>query len=287
MKNFSVIIIATLIIILVPLFFVRAEERVDYKGNPAVDSDLDGLTDEGEKQIYHTDPNNPDTDGDGYLDGAEVLSGTDTLNADDPGNPVLENINASFSQETPWVWYISRSAGLLGFIFLWLTVFLGLSIRNPIFKKIIEPIYSFGPHCFLGAIAVFWTLIHGTSFLFHGNFAMGLKDIAIPFYSKTTLVNTNYLALGIMAFYMMAIMTVTSYLRNHMKHWLWRALHFLNPVAFIFIIIHGYMNGTDMKNAYIASAYLISSGFLILIYLTNLGTTIWNKYKSPPALYKS
>jgi len=41
-----------------------------------VDSDNDGLPDWQEK-IYKTDPNNPDTDGDGYLDGEEVASGYD------------------------------------------------------------------------------------------------------------------------------------------------------------------------------------------------------------------
>ncbi|MFH1366484.1 MAG: hypothetical protein ABIH38_00650 [Patescibacteria group bacterium] len=40
----------------------------------AIDSDNDGLTDM-EEIIYGTDKNNPDTDGDGHLDGAEVENG--------------------------------------------------------------------------------------------------------------------------------------------------------------------------------------------------------------------
>jgi len=184
---------------------------------------------------------------------------------------------------TPWPWYIARAAGLIGFMFLWLTVFLGLSIRNPLLKKIIAPIYSFNFHCFVAVMAVFWALVHGTSLLFDNMLGFGLKDIAVPFYAKTDLVNTNYLALGIMAFYAMIIMTVTSYLRNHLNHRLWRVLHFLNPVAFLFVVVHGYMIGTDMKNGYIAGAYLISSGLLVLLYLTSLGAAIWNKYKPPTA----
>jgi len=41
----------------------------------AVDSDRDGLSDSDETGIYHTDPANPDTDGDGYNDGDEVRNG--------------------------------------------------------------------------------------------------------------------------------------------------------------------------------------------------------------------
>lgn len=41
------------------------------------DSDNDGLSDAEETGIYGTDPHNPDTDGDGILDGQEVSNGTD------------------------------------------------------------------------------------------------------------------------------------------------------------------------------------------------------------------
>lgn len=36
------------------------------------DTDNDGLSDQAEVQIYHTDPNITDTDGDGYADGVEI-----------------------------------------------------------------------------------------------------------------------------------------------------------------------------------------------------------------------
>jgi len=50
-----------------------------------VDSDGDGLYDEFETRLYHTDPNDPDTDHDSFSDGEEVDNGTDPLDPLDPG----------------------------------------------------------------------------------------------------------------------------------------------------------------------------------------------------------
>ena len=178
---------------------------------------------------------------------------------------------------TPWVWYITRAAGLIGYIFLWLTIFFGLAIRNPLLKKYIEPFYSFDWHCFMAASAVFWALVHGTSLLFDNMIGFGVADVAVPFFSKTTVVDTNYLALGILAFYLMLIMAITSYLRRHLNFWVWRVLHFLSPLAFVFVILHGYFIGTDMKNFYIGGAFLASAFVLLGIYLLSLVSAILKK----------
>lgn len=54
------------------------EEELTLKTNPnVIDTDNDGLSDYEEVYIYLTDPLNPDTDGDTYLDGTEVESGYD------------------------------------------------------------------------------------------------------------------------------------------------------------------------------------------------------------------
>ena len=54
------------------------------------DDDLDGLTDEEEEE-YATDPNNPDSDGDGLLDGEEVYQyETQPDNPDSDGDGLLD-----------------------------------------------------------------------------------------------------------------------------------------------------------------------------------------------------
>lgn len=50
--------------------------------SPASDADGDGLSDSGETLVTGTDPNNPDTDGDGLNDGVEVVNNMNPLDAD-------------------------------------------------------------------------------------------------------------------------------------------------------------------------------------------------------------
>ncbi len=59
------------------------------------DTDGDGLTDAEEVNIYGTDPKKNDTDGDTLLDGAEIKMGTSPLNMDTDGDNIKDNIDPS------------------------------------------------------------------------------------------------------------------------------------------------------------------------------------------------
>jgi hypothetical protein len=56
-------------------------------GTERADTDGDGLYDDDETDVYHTDPDKSDTDGDGYDDGQEVYDTTDPNDPDDYLDP--------------------------------------------------------------------------------------------------------------------------------------------------------------------------------------------------------
>lgn len=68
--------------------------------NPnVIDTDNDGLSDYDEVIVYHTDPLNADTDGDSYLDGAEVKGGYNPCGALKlPTSAPLEELCSKFKK---------------------------------------------------------------------------------------------------------------------------------------------------------------------------------------------
>ena len=82
---------------------VKLEDFVDAKS----DLDKDGLNLIQEYK-YHTDPTNPDTDGDGYADGTEVRNGY---------SPVGEGVMDRNENDIPDKWEIEKAGGLVRDIF--------------------------------------------------------------------------------------------------------------------------------------------------------------------------
>ncbi|HAS00098.1 MAG: Ferric reductase domain protein transmembrane component domain protein [Candidatus Moranbacteria bacterium GW2011_GWC2_37_73] len=245
------------------------QQQIDYQGQPIVDLDLDGLTDQAEDQIYKTDPKNPDSDNDGYYDGTEILAKSDPLDAISiPGKPAVTQDDINQSQnETPWAWYVSRASGLLGFTLLYISIFLALTIRVPFLRKVFAPVYALNAHGWIALQATLFALVHGTVLIFDKFMGFNLIDVLVPLASTY---EPALVAMGIIGFYLMLILVVTSYARKHLSFKLWRAVHFLNIILYVGVIVHAYFLGTDMKNEIIRNIFVYANIFLIILMLVNM-----------------
>jgi|WetSurMetagenome_2_1015567.scaffolds.fasta_scaffold206909_2 predicted ferric reductase len=170
---------------------------------------------------------------------------------------------------TPWTWYISRASGLLGFSLLYIVIFLGLAIRISGLKRIIPP-SSLQAHCWISIQAFIFILIHGFSLLFDSymrsqNFTVW--SVLIPFISSF---RPTLIALGIIGMYLMLMLIFTSYFRRFMFPRFWRIIHFSNIVLYVFVAIHSFYLGTDLKNGPIRFIFLAANGLLIILFVLNL-----------------
>lgn len=268
------------IIILVTHFGVAlAEEaRVEYGNNPVLDNDLDGLTDEGEKQIYKTDPNLADTDGDGILDGAEVLNNTNPLDNISPS--AVQNITVKDSLEPAgekWSWYLTRAGGLISFLLLYLAIFFGIAIRFPILRKIFQPIDSLNFHAWISVQALIFVVIHGLVLLTDEYLNFSLKDLFIPLSSTY---QPELVTLGVLGMYSMIAIILTSYFRKYISQRIWRITHFLNIVLYGLAFFHAFYLGTDLQSGLMREIFLGMNILLLAMMIVSLLLKLKNTFTS-------
>lgn len=259
---------------------VGTTDSVRYQADqPIIDADLDGLTDEGEKQTYQTDPNNPDTDGDGFLDGTEVLNGKNPTDALSPLGEIARQ-GVVPDAETPWPWYVGRASGLVGFTLLFLSMFLGLAIRLPGLRRLISPVTSLSVHHWLSLQALAFMMVHGAAFTFDRYLGFSWADVLIPFHSSF---QSLLLSFGIVALYVMVLLVVTSLWKRSIPYRVWRAVHFLNITAYVLGVAHALYLGTDLKIVLLRNVFIGLNGLLVVLIVWNLGLKLWGELRNRAA----
>ncbi len=247
-----------------------------YRDGPPKDTDLDGLTDQGEIQLYQTDPNVPDTDKDGFLDGTEVLRGTNPLDTQDP----VGGIYPLQQQKDPqWTWYLARTSGITSYLLLFLSIIIGIGITSGFIFQLCGPLIAWAVHRTVSLALIIFVAIHIITLGLDGYMKFSLADLLIPFYSKY---NPLYLSLGIIGFYLLVLIIITSLVLIITKYKAWRFLHYLTFPAFVALFMHGVFLGTDSKTLAMQAVYWITGSVAVLAVLYRLVT--FRSSKSRPKI---
>lgn len=158
-------------------------------------------------------------------------------------------------------WYISRAAGLSAYLMLFLNVVLGLAVNTRIMDALVARWRSFDLHEFTALLAMGLLAIHGLALVGDQYIGFTLPQILLPF-------NLPYrpfwTAMGILAFWVLVVVTASSYFRKQLGYKTWRAIHYLSFGAYIMGLAHGIMAGTDSTMPWAQGLYL-STGVIVLL----------------------
>ena len=230
------------------------------------DSDFDGLSDEAERTVYTTDPFVADTDGDGILDGSEVLAETNPLDASSSQIALLTQPDPGIlGESTKFSWYIGRASGIFAFIMLTLVTCFGLLLSSRFITKLFLPATIYDTHRFLSFMALIAVFVHATSFLFDDFFRLSLGEALVPFLLEREYRSAlgfdigKTVGIGSVAFYFLILLVLTSEFRSKMSPKLWRATHYTSFVAYLLFIGHGIMSGSDSTEWWMQSIYAVSA----------------------------
>jgi DMSO/TMAO reductase YedYZ heme-binding membrane subunit len=164
--------------------------------------------------------------------------------------------------KTPW--HLSRSAGTVAYLLLLGSTVWGLLLSSKIIKEAVPAVLSLAMHNILSWLALAFTGLHALVLLLDNYFTYTLADLTIPFIGPY---RPGWVGLGIMAFYTMALVSISFSFRKRMGQKHWRNLHYLSFAVFILATAHGIGAGTDSSKMGMQLIYLGSG--LLVFFLTS------------------
>jgi hypothetical protein len=143
----------------------------------------------------------------------------------------------------PVAWYVARSAGLVAFGALTLSVWLGLAMST----RLLGPKRQkslFGWHQTLAWTGLSMLGLHAGALLFDPTLHFGLPSVLVPFASAW---RPAAVAAGVVAGWLALMLAFSFRLRKRIGQRGWRRLHYASFAAFVLALGHALTAGTDVK----------------------------------------
>lgn len=141
------------------------------------------------------------------------------------------------------LWYTTRSTGIVAFVLLTLTFAFGLAATKRTFASRFWPRFATQEmHRNLSLLALGFLLVHIITTLADSFVHVGWWSWIVP---GAAHYRTFWVALGTIAFDLIAVIIVTSLLRQRMNARLWRTIHFSAYAAWPLAFLHFLKTGTD------------------------------------------
>lgn len=157
-------------------------------------------------------------------------------------------------------WFISRSSGVLAYMMLTAAVLWGLVQSGGILRPTIPPLLALGLHNFLNWGSLVMAALHGLILLGDQYIKLTLADVIVPFIAPY---EPAFVGLGVLAFYLMLILSSSFYARKWLGQKTFRWLHYASYPTYLLVSLHGLGVGTD--SGLLWPLYAISVGLVVLV----------------------
>ncbi len=141
------------------------------------------------------------------------------------------------------VWYLMRASGVVSLVLLTAVFALGIATAKRLRPVRLPRFVTLGLHRNISLLAVVFLAIHVATAIIDPYTHLDLAAIVVPFTAGS---NALWVGLGTVSLDLVAAVILSSLLRRHIGHHVWKAIHWLAygswPVAFV----HTLGSGTDM-----------------------------------------
>jgi sulfoxide reductase heme-binding subunit YedZ len=157
---------------------------------------------------------------------------------------------------------------------LFLLILSGVGLMTGGMFRFLEPLRAWINHRALGLALLVSVLVHITALLFDTYQPFSLADVLVPFhstYKRISLFGVNvgslHVSLGILAFYFLLIVTLTSIFWINKRPRAWKLVHFSTYAIAILVFFHALDLGTDLKKTWVKDIWFLGGSVLLIAIL--------------------
>lgn len=142
-------------------------------------------------------------------------------------------------------WYAARSSGIVAWAVSAVAVIWGLLLSTRSARGLAKPVWVLDLHRFLGALTLVAVAVHMGSLVADSFVPFGWADLLVPGASSW---KTVPVAFGVVAFWLFALVEVSSLVRKRLPNRVWARIHLLSFVAYVAATVHYLQAGTERTN---------------------------------------
>ena len=168
-------------------------------------------------------------------------------------------------------WFIARITGLTAFAVLSLSVLSGEALRTSVLDFVAKNRAVRKLHDFTTPLWLPLVFAHIIALLFDKTARIGVVSAVVPFLTDYGAVP---IGLGTLAFDIVMVVTITSWLRSRMNNTVWMWIHRTSYIAFVAIFFHAALSGTDFDAPLVSAlAWSTAAGLGIL----GISRIVWGR----------
>jgi sulfoxide reductase heme-binding subunit YedZ len=195
------------------------------------------------------------------LAGGAFLVGRYLLSTDGAAlRSTLDSVYALSTQQA--MWYLTRAAGIVAYLLLWLSTVWGLVIPSKLFGEVLSGEFSFDFHKFISLFSLGFLGLHIFVLTADRYLPFSVAQILVPFIAPY---RPLWVGIGIIAFYLTLLVTVTFYLRRQIGMKAFRVIHYTSLLAYFAAVLHAVMSGTDSSLPAVSLLYLGTSAVVVFL----------------------
>ncbi len=158
--------------------------------------------------------------------------------------PLVVLAQASGEESKLW-WHLARSSGIVAWALAALAVLWGVALATRALGRRPQAPWLLAVHRFLGLLCIVFVGVHLVALYLDPFIKYGLEDLFVPLASSWKPVAVAW---GVVAFYLLVAVEITSLLRQRMPARLWRGIHLTSYVMYVLATVHLLTAGTDRTN---------------------------------------